>query len=583
MNFLKNLLSTLLALVIFSGVSIVVLLFVIGKISEEPKVEIETNSILHLKLDKPISEVEFDNELESFPFFASSPSTIGLVQVKEAINHAKEDDKIKGIYLDAPYVIAGTAILQELRASLSDFKKSGKFIVSYGEFYTEPAYYLNSIADQVYLHPEGDLEFNGLSANVTFFTGMFEKLEIEPQIFRVGDFKSAVEPFIRKDLSKENELQLRELLGSIYSNMLDSISTSRSIDRSRLDAISSLMKVQNPQDALDKELVDSLYYYDQVLNALKVRSELSGNDDIRLVSYNKYNKSFSNFKISDNEIAVIVASGDIVSGKGDVNTIGSIKFAKEIRKARENDKIKAIVLRLNSPGGSFLASDVMWREIKLTSESKPVIASMSNLAASGGYYMAMACDSIIAQPTTITGSIGIFAMLFNAKGFLNNKIGITHDEVSTGQFSNIYDMTKPLTEQEKKIIQKDLEKGYDTFITKAADGRDMSKAEIENIASGRVWTGIQAKEKGLVDQYGDLNESINIAAKSANITEYNVKYYPKQKSLIDIIMEDFEGGSASQKALKTELGEYYKYIEQLQHVQNMKGLQTRWPLELEIN
>ncbi|MTI22174.1 signal peptide peptidase SppA [Fulvivirga sp. RKSG066] len=582
MNFLKNILSTLVALIIFSVVSILIFVAVIGSLADEPPVEVKSNSVLHLKLDKPISEVEFDNQLESLEFLPSAPSTIGLVQLKEAIVQAKTDEKIKGIYLDAPYVMAGMAVLQELREALVDFKSSGKFIVAYGEFYTEPSYYLVSVADQVFLHPEGDLEFNGLGANVTFFKGMFEKLDIEPQIFRVGEFKSAVEPFIRKDLSQENKLQINEMLSSINSNLLDSISTGRNISSDRLKAISDGMEVRNPQDAMALNLVDSLYYFDQVMSVLKQNAGIEEDKEIEFIKYNKYNKSYSNYKKADSEIAVIVASGDIVSGKGDVNTIGSENFSKEIRKARKNDKIKAIVLRINSPGGSFLASDVMWREIKLAAAEKPVIASMSDLAASGGYYMAMACDTIIAQPTTITGSIGIFGMLFNAKGFLNNKLGITHDEVATGEYSNYITMTRPLTDQERRIIQNDVEKGYETFITKAAEGRGMSVEAIKSVASGRVWTGIQAKERGLVDMLGDLEDAIAVASEKAGVSEYRVRYYPKQRSLIDQIMQDLEGESSA-KVLESELGEYYNYVEQVRSVQRMNGLQAKWPFELEIN
>lgn len=582
MNFLKNILSTLIALVIFSVASIFITILVFSSLADEPPVEVKESSVLHLKLNKPISEVEFENPLESFELFASSPSTIGLVQLKEAINHAKEDDKIKGIFLDAPYLSAGMGILHELRSTLVDFKKSGKFIVSYGEFYTEPAYYIASVADQVYLHPEGDLEFDGLAANVTFFTGLFEKLEIEPQIFRVGEFKSAVEPFIRKDLSEENEIQLSSLLNSMYGNMMDSVAKSRLMAVQRLAEISDQMMVRNPQEAQQLKLVDSLYYRDQVMNSIKAKSGLSPEKDIPFIKYTEYNKSFSTYKKSDNEVAIIVGSGEIVSGEGDLNTIGSDKFAKEIKQARENDKVKAIVIRINSPGGSFIASDVMWREIKLAAEKKPVIASMSDLAASGGYYMAMACDTIVASPTTITGSIGIFGMIFNAKGFLNNKLGITHDEVATGKYSNFITMTRPLNEQEKKIIQNDVEQGYETFVTKAASGRGMTVDAIKAVASGRVWTGAQAIEVGLVDKLGDLEDAIEIAVNKAGISDYKIKYYPKQRSFFEELMSELEGESSA-KAIKSELGEYYIYLEQLKKAQQMNGLQARWPFEIEIN
>ncbi|MDX1627088.1 MAG: signal peptide peptidase SppA [Fulvivirga sp.] len=580
MNFLKRVLSTLVGLIIFSLIGILIFFLIISGLTKESEVVVEENTVLHLKLDKPISEVAFNNAFEDV--FPSAPSTIGLVQVKEAISYAKEDENIKGIYLEAPYLITGMAITQEIRESLADFKRSGKFVVAYSEFYTEQAYYLASVADKLFLHPEGDLEFNGLAANVTFLKGMFDKLEIEPQIFRVGEFKSAVEPLMRKDMSEENRLQLSDLLSSMYGNMLDSIGRGRKISLERLKEISSEMLARSPEEAFEMQLVDSLYYFDQVIASMKAKCGLTKADDLTLIKHEKYNKSYSSYKRSDNEIAVIVGSGDIVSGKGDANTIGSDRYAKEIRKAREDDDIKAIVLRINSPGGSFIASDVIWREVKLAAESKPIIASMSDMATSGGYYMAMGCDTIVAQPTTITGSIGIFGVLFNAKGFLNNKLGITHDEVSTGKFSNLISMTKPLTEQEKRIIQNEVEKGYQTFVNKAAKGRGMKVEAVQAIASGRVWTGIQAKENGLVDILGDLNKAIEIAAASAEVKDYRVRYFPKQKSLIEQILKDFEGETQA-KVLKNKLGDYYHYLDALESVQHMQGLQARWPFEIKIN
>lgn len=583
MNFLRNLLASFLALVIFSILGILIIIGVISALSQKEPVKVAEKSILHIKLDKPISEVEFNNPFAELNMFPTSPTTIGLVQLKEAINHAKDDDNIKGIYLEAPYVMAGMAVTEDIRDALNDFKTSGKFVVSFSEFYTEGGYYLSSVADKVYMHPEGSLELNGLSANLTFFKGLFDKLDIEPQIFRVGDFKSAVEPFIRKDMSDENRLQLTSLLNSIYGNIIANIAESRNIAPEKLIEISDNMLVRRPQQAIEYHLADSLVYLDQVLSELKMRSGVEEDDDLGLVTYDKYKESFSTYKSSKNEVAVIVASGDIVSGEGDNNKIGSIKFSEEIRKAREDDDIKAIVIRINSPGGSFVASDVMWREIKLASETKPVIASMSDLAASGGYYMAMACDTIVAQPNTITGSIGIFGIIFNLQGFLNNKLGITHDEVKTGELSNILNVTRPLTEQEKQIIQNDVEDGYETFIAKAAQGRGMDVEELKKIASGRVWTGSQAKANGLVDVLGDFEDAIKIAATKANIQDdYKVKYYPKQRSIFEELLKDLEGEGSS-KAIKKELGEFYPYLESMQKVKELNGLQARMLYEFRLD
>ena len=583
MNFLRNLLASFLALVIFSVIVFLLFLGMIAVLTQEEPVQVADNSVLHLELDKPISEVEFENPLEELPVFSGAPATIGLVQIKEAIRKAKTDDNIKGIYLEAPFVMAGMAITEEVRDALEDFRSSGKFVVAYAEFYSEGGYYLASAADHVYMHPEGFLEFNGLNTNVTFFKGLFDKLEIEPQVFRVGEFKSAVEPFVRKDMSEENRLQLSSLINSAYKNVIDNIAESRNVESARLMEISDNMLARKPQQGVEFELLDSLVYMDQVLAVMKEKAGIPQDEDLELIKLEQYKKTVSKYNKSKNEVAVIVASGEIVPDKGDVNSIGSEKFSEEIRKAREDDDIKAIVIRINSPGGSFVASDVMWREIKLAGESKPVIASMSDVAASGGYYMAMACDTIVAQPNTITGSIGIFGIIFNLQGFLNHKLGITHDEVQTGKYSGLYTMVRPLTEQEKQIIQNDVEDGYETFIAKAAEGRDMTVEEIKEVASGRVWTGDQAKENGLVDILGDLDDAIKIAADKANLgDDYKVKYYPKQRTIFEEIMRDLEGDAQS-KVIKQELGEFYPYLEAIKNVQKQQGIQTKMLYEFNLD
>ncbi len=580
MNFLKNILSTLVALTIFSVLSFFIFIGVFSALTAEKPVEVEGNSVLHLKLNKPIDEMEQENPLEEI--FPVSPEILGLIQLKEAISKAKEDDNIKGIYLNAPYVQAGIATVEELREALLDFKTSGKFVVAYGEFFTEGAYYLASVADKVYLHPEGELELNGLSANLAFFKGMLEKLEIEPQVFRVGDFKSYVETYTREDMSPENRVQMESLLNSINQEMLGNLAESRNKTPEEVKEISDKMLIHNPQDAKRLSMVDELFYEDQVLDELKKLAGTAEEDDLEMISYSKFRKSYSTYKSSKNRIAVIVASGDIIPGKGDNNTIGSDKFAKEIRKARENDDIKAIVMRIKSPGGSFLASEVMWREIELASQVKPVIASMSDVAASGGYYMAMACDTIVAQPNTITGSIGIFTIIFNAQGFLNNKLGITTDEVSTGEISTLYTMSRPLSEAQRKIIQKNTDEGYETFVSKAAAGRGMSVDDIKAIASGRVWSGMQAVENGLVDQLGGLDDAIAIAAEKAGIADdYKVRYYPEQKPFLEQLLSDLEG-EARVKFMKEEMNEFYPFIKQYERVKNLQGLQTRLPFELHL-
>lgn len=586
MNFFKAFLASCLgSLVAFIVLSFLVVSIFIGVISSLSNTDalttVKDNSVLHLKLDVPITEAEIEDPFEGLPI-PGAVSSIGLLPLKRTLEHAKNDPKIKGIYLDLSMFMAGYGVAREVRQALEDFKSSGKWIVAYSEFYTEQAYYIVSVADKVFLNPEGEIEFNGLAVEVSFFKRLFDKLEIKPQIFRVGDFKSAVEPFMLDHMSTENELQLNELISDINSSMLNDIAKSRNIEISRLREMSNKMLVTNTQSSLELGLVDSLYYFDQVQDELRKRLSIEKNGAITFVKYNKYKKSFSTYSDSKNEIAVIVADGDIFPGKASQGVIGSDTFAEELRKARTNDKVKAIVLRINSPGGSALASDVMWREIKLASEVKPVIASMSDYAASGGYYLAMACDTIVAQPTTITGSIGVFSVLFDMSSFLDSKIGITFDQVKTGEIGELITVTRPLTNVEKAIWQKKTEDIYESFTAKAAEGRGMSVEALKKVASGRVWTGTQAMERGLVDVLGTYEDALSIAADKAGIAgDYKTRFYPVQKSFIQEWLSGMEE-NAETKALKSSLGEHYSTYKQLKKLKTFQGSQARMPFELII-
>ncbi len=575
MKFLRNLLASLLALILFS----LGILFIIGSvINSEKLTEVKDNSVLHLKLNKPITEREMENPFEEFGFAPGPASSIGLQELREALEHAAGDDKIKGILLDMDGFLGGMASLEEIRMMIADFKTSGKFVKAYAQNYGEGGYYLASVADKIMLHPEGSLEFNGLSANVLFLKGMFDKVGIEPQIFRVGDFKSAVEPFIRKDMSEESELQMRELLASLNTHMLSSVAESRNLPFEEVKNINDSMLVQNPQDALARRLVDKLTYDDEV--RADIGAEV-GAEELNLVTYSDYRNSYASFGSTKNRIGVVVASGDIVGGKGNWDMIGSDQFVKTLRELRENDNIKAIVLRVNSPGGSYLASDAIWREVKLASEVKPVIASMSDYAASGGYYISMACDTIVAQPNTITGSIGIFSILFNVQELMNDKLGLTMDGVATGIYSDLYTSDRPLTDNEKSIIQSEVEKNYDTFIRKAAEGRNMSEEALRAIASGRVWSGDQALENGLVDVLGDFNTAVSIAAEKAGIADdYNLRFYPPQKSFFEVLMGNNEAEAA---VMEKELGSLYPVFQQLKKMETMTGVQARLPYKIEIH
>lgn len=582
MNFFKTFLASFLALLVFSTVSFILMIALLFALGAEEKVVITSNSVLHMKLDARITEQEVDNPFSGMPFLGGDIQQIGLLNLKEAIRHAKTDEKIKGIFLNVSYPMAGFSTIEEIRTSLLDFRESGKWVIAYAEVMSEPAYYLASAADKIYLNPEGEVEFNGLTVEVTFFKKLFDKLEIKPEIFRVGDFKSAVEPFMLEKMSEENRLQLSELLNSIYGHMIDRISEARGIPAAVLRQLSDDMTVRNANLALEHRLVDDLMYYDEVLDELRERLALEDNARIKFVTRKKYSKSIQAKPGAANEVAVIVADGTIMPGKSSEGIIGSETIAEEIRKARLNKKVKAIVIRVNSPGGAFQASDVIWREVKLATEVKPVIASMSDYAASGGYYLAMAADTIVAQPHTITGSIGIFSVLFDASGFLGNKLGITFDEVNTGKYGELITISRPLSQAEKDVWQNRTEEIYETFTNKAAEGRSMAQDDLKKVASGRVWSGTQAKERGLVDVLGGYTDAIRIAAQAAGLADYAVKEYPIQKPFIEQFIEQLTENTKT-RALKEELGaHYYLYLQSLK-LKELHGTQARMPFELTIH
>ncbi len=589
MNFFKTMLASCLGSLLALGALFIISIFVVAGLiaglaggASEEQVIVRDNSVLLLDLDTEITELQAEDPFAGLPIPGAKDATIGLLQLKEAISHAKTDDKIKGIYLKVSYPMAGFSTLEEVRQSLLDFREEGKWVIAYADGFSEKAYYLASAADKVYLNPEGDVEFNGLAVEMLFFKKMFDKLEIKPEIFRVGDFKSAVEPFMLEKMSPENRLQLTEMINGINGHVLTRVSESRNIPKEQLKEISDKMLVKNAKQSVQYKLVDSLMYYDQVLAELRGRLDIGDSAKVSFIKYNKYRKSFFNDATGKNEIAVIVADGEIVSGTDDQGIIGGDAFAAEIRKARENKNVKAIVLRINSPGGSAQASDIMWREIELATTVKPVIASMSDYAASGGYYLAMACDTIVAQPNTITGSIGVFGVLFDASGLLNNKLGITSDGVKTGEYGEMVTISRPLTEAEKGVWQGRINEIYETFTSKAATGRGMTQDEIKKIASGRVWTGEQAKANGLVDVLGSYNDAIEIAATAAGIQDdYKIKFYPRKKAFFELFMEELEE-NAKVSAIRQELGDNYLYYQYWQRIKTYNGAQTRMPFELVI-
>lgn len=587
MKFLGNVLAVIVGLFVFSIVGMLIFFGIIGLVasSSEKEVTLENNSILHLDLNgrtlvERTSEEDlvFGSYLDPF----GGENNAGLANLKKAIGEAKTNENIKGIYLNTGLIAAGQAGLLELREALLDFKESGKFIVAYDEAYSEGGYFLASVADEIYLNPLGGIDFNGFSSEGIFLKGFFEKVGIKPEVFRVGEFKSAVEPFILDKMSPENRLQTQYFLDDINNHALELIAKSRGIEKDSLIRINHQMLVRKPKDAVTYKLATALKYEDEVHSILKEKLGLKEEDQIATINATDLGGMAKSKNItSSNRIAVILAEGEIVDGNAD-GAISSEKFAKEIRKARKDENIKAIVLRVNSPGGSILASDVIWREMSEAKKVKPVIVSMGEVAASGGYYISAPADTIVAQPNTITGSIGIFGILFNVQELVNDKLGVTTDVVSTGELSDFGNMARPLTEVERTIIQSSVEDGYETFISRVAEGRGMHPDSVRKIASGRVWTGSQAKARGLVDVLGGLDTAIGIAAAKIKAgDDYRVVYYPEKKPWFEELMVSFSD-QVQVRILQTQLGDQYPLYHKIQRLKNYQGVQVRMPQDLVI-
>lgn len=580
--FFTSCLGALTAMIVMFFLTIIFFSSLMAGLSSDKKVTVKDNSVLHLELDAEISEMDIENPLAGLPVPGGDVRKVGLLTLKETIREAKDDDKIKGIYVDISQSMAGFSTLEEIREALIDFRESGKWVIAYSETMSEGAYYLASAASEVYLNPQGEIEFNGLTASIGFYKKLFDKWQVKPQIFRVGEFKSAVEPFIMEKMSDENRLQMNELTNSIYDHVLTRIAESRKVERARLEEISDKMLVRNAESTVELGLVDRLLYLDEFHGVIREKLGLEEKDEINFIKYNRYRKSVSTYKQSSNEIAVIVAQGTILPGDGNQQdqVIAGEKFVEELRKARENDDIKAIVLRVNSPGGEFRASDMIWREMELARKAKPVIASMSDYAASGGYYIAMAADTIVAQPTTITGSIGIFGMVFDLSGFLGNEIGITFDEVRTGDFGDTYTVTRPLNPAERNYIQRSLDEYYDTFTRKAAEGRHLPHEELKKVASGRVWTGKQALDRGLVDVLGGFDDAVRIAAEAAGVADdYKVRFYPTPKDFFQEFLTSLQENSEA-RVMQRELGPLNAWYSQARKLLQYQGVQARMPFEI---
>lgn len=584
LNFLKSILkSVFVTLISFFVILSVLVLIGLSTSQSDGETSINDQTVLEIRLNENIVDrsSEFDFDINSL---MNEDIALGLNQILKSIEKARYDERVKGIYLNVQSINAGSATINEIRHKLQTFKDStDKFIVAYSEVYTQSAYYLSSVAHKVYLHPEGAIEFKGLSYEGMFFKGALEKLNVEAQIIRHGKFKSAVEPYILDKMSVENREQVSLFVSTIWNNLKSQIAQSRNLSISKLDNIADSLLVKSAKDAVEYHLADALLYEDQVNDTLKKLIQVQPDDKVTKVSLKEYASVGVNTgkKYSKDKIAIIYAQGTINSGKGDNQSIGSETTSKAIRKARKDDKIQAIVLRVNSPGGSALASETILREMELAKTVKPVIVSMGDVAASGGYYIACKADTIVANPTTITGSIGVFGVVPNIEGMLENKLGITTDRVNTNKYSDLGSITRPLTTREKAIIKNQIERIYDTFISHVASGRNLKKEDVDAVGQGRVWTGEDAKRLGLVDVLGGLEDAVSIAAKMANIDNYRVTNLPKLKNPIEEFFTDFSV-QIKHKLIKDEIGQSYLYYKQLNEIQNMDRIQMRMPMQFEI-
>ena len=580
-SFFKIFFASFLALVIFSLLLFFLFLGFVTSLTKKSEPEVEAKSVLSIDLGK-----KFDEHARPAPFAGVSGGSVpSLYEVIRLIDHAKDDKNIAGILLSMDGNANGFAASNELRTALQHFKASKKFIIAHGNTVSQDAYFVASVADKVYVNPTGTFEWLGFHVTLPFIKGMLEKLDIQTQIFYAGKYKSATEVFRTDKMTPENRVQTIEWLGDIYRYFLQQTATARKVDTATLYRLAASAAVQTPQDAVAAKLVDAVKYDDEVRTEIKKNLGIGRTDVLNLVSLNTYSDAVNVRKGGRNKIAVIYAEGDIVDGAGDNSQIGGENFRSLIRKARLDDDVKAIVLRVNSGGGSALASDVIWRELQVArqEDKKPIVVSMGDVAASGGYYIACGADSIFANPNTITGSIGVFGIIPNMEGFFKNKLGITFDGVNTAPYANAGTVVKPMDEKERSLVQASIERIYAQFKQRVATGRKRDTAYIETIAQGRVWSGEDALRIGLVDRLGNLQDAIASAARMAKLSDYGLKEYPESENWLENILGRKKQEPAA--LIREEIGEeHYKVFEQLKKIKAMTGsVQARLPFEIIFN
>lgn len=592
LNFIKNVAAVLVGLLLFFSSLFVLGFLTVVLLSPSDEVVVMDQSILSLDLNnKTLVERSSGDDFNlalPIPLIGGSAgeTTVGLNDIKQALRSAAESDKIAGVFLKAGSLSGGRALFQELRNELERFKESGKFLISYSPYYSESAYYLSSVADEVFVHPTGGMGFSGLASQGVYLRGLFDKIGLEPEVLVVGEYKSAVETFTRSSRSEADREQTLDFLTDLHEINISAIAESRDLSMERVMEINNNLLVRNTEDAVELGLADGVHYEDEVHKHIMEMLELNPDEDeLELISISDLNDSSEAITTEgdrNSRVAILYASGDIGSTKG--AGIYDKRMVEEIRKARENEDVKAMVLRVDSPGGGVLASDEIRRELELVQMEMPLIASMGNVAASGGYWISMPADTVMAQSNTITGSIGIFGLLFNVEEMLNDKLGIQTDMVKTGRFSDLGNPARPKTQQERAILQQDIEEGYDLFIEVVAEGRDMDEAAVREVAEGRVYSGQRALELNLVDLLGGLDDAVALAAEMAGIQEsYRTIAYPEQKSFFENLMADFGGAKAREQHLKTELGPLYPTYKQLRPLLQHEGAVARMPYDVVLD
>ncbi len=584
-SFFKSFFASFLAIIVFFTVLILLGLGIAGALMSDEKPVVGEKGVLLIDLSKNYNELKQDDPFAQLSMKEDevAPDLSTLIKI---IGSAKTDSSIKGIYLMASENPNGYATSNEIRNALIDFKKSKKFILSYADYISEKAYYIANISDKIYCNPKGMFQWQGMSVEYVYFKNMLDKLEIKTQIFYAGKFKSATEPFRESKMTEANRAQTTVWLNDLYDGLITGTASARGLNADSLKLMANNYLIVKPEDALKYKLIDGLKYDDEVKDEMRKRLGIDKEKTINFIRLHKYEKSIDNMSgFSKDKIALVIAEGEIVYGRGKSGQIGSDDYLSLLRKLRFDKNTKAIVLRINSPGGSSLASEIIWRELELIRKAgKPVVVSMGDVAASGGYYIACNANRIFADPKTITGSIGVFAIIPNVSGFMENKIGVTFDRVKTSAYADAPSLTRPMTEFESRLMQSQVDQIYLDFKTRVADGRKKSVLYIDSIAQGRVWTGSRALELGLVDQLGYMDDAISYAVKSSAVKDYRLKVYPEPKSFLEQIFDQYPT-DFTEASIKKNIGkENYQLFKQIESLKNEKGeIKTRLPFDLNLN